>query len=82
MGGIAIMPITVSTAPIMPVAAANTPHMEMVAMASPPGMRPVHSCIASNKRRAIDVRSSIDPMKINSGIAAKTELPATPIVRP
>ena len=57
------MPITTSTAPTMPVEAANTAAIDMVASASPPGKRPSQSCIALNRRSPMPDFSSMAPMK-------------------
>lgn len=72
MTGMASRPTTVSVAPITPVEAANTTHINMVPTASPPGRRRVQRCMASNRRSAMPARSSIEPMKTNSGTAAST----------
>ena len=74
--GIASRPTTVSVAPITPDEAANTTHISTVPMASPPGRRRVHRWIASNSRSAMPARSSIAPMKMNSGTAASTKFDA------
>ena len=74
--GMVSRPTTVSVAPITPEEAANTTHIRMVAMASPPGSRRVHRWIASNRRSAMPARSSIAPMKMNSGTAASTKFDA------
>ena len=42
MAGMAMTPITTSTAPTMPVEAAMTAAITIVASASPPGSRPNH----------------------------------------
>ena len=76
------MPTTASTAPMMPVAAANTAHINSVATARPPGSRPTHSCVTVKRRSAMPERSRIAPMKTKSGTAAKEWLIRTSCVRP
>ena len=77
MTGIARRPTTVSVAPITPEEAANITHITMVPIAKPPGKRRVHKCTASKSRSAIPERSSIAPMKMNKGTAARTKFDAT-----
>ena len=52
-------------------------HMTTVPTASPPGSRRVQRCTASNSCSAIPERSSIAPMKMNSGTAASTKFDPT-----
>ena len=72
IGGIAIMPTTVSTAPTTPEQAENTPHIEMEVRASPPRSFPIQSWIAMNSRSAMPDRSSAAPMNTKSGNAVST----------
>ena len=74
--GIVSSPTTVSVAPITPDEAANTTHIRTVPIARPPGSRRVQRWIASNSRSAMPARSSIAPMKMNSGTAASTKFDA------
>ena len=76
MIGIVSNPTTDSVAPITPDEAANKMHITTVASASPPGRRRVQMWIASNSRLAMPERSSIEPMKTNSGTAASTKFDA------
>ena len=69
-------PTTVSVAPITPVEAAKMTHMATVPSARPPGRRRVHRCTASNSSSAMPERSSMVPMKTNSGTAASTKFEA------
>ena len=73
MIGIVSRPTTDSVAPITPDDAANRMHMITVASARPPGSLRVQMWIASNSRSAMPERSSIAPMKTNSGTAASTK---------
>ena len=57
--------------------AAKITHMTTVPTASPPGSRRVQRCTASNSFSAMPERSSIAPMKMNIGTAARTKFEAT-----
>ncbi|MBA7483921.1 hypothetical protein ES707_19438 [subsurface metagenome] len=54
---------------MMPTVAAMTVPMSTVTMARPPLRPPSHRYMASYSRSAIPERSSITPMKTNSGTA-------------
>ena len=62
-------PITISTAPTMPVEAAKIAPMVMVASARPPGMRPSQSCSTWNSRSAMPERSRMQPISTKGGMA-------------
>ena len=53
----------------------------MVVSDNPPGSPPSHIRIASNNRLAMPERSSMAPMKMNSGIAANTKFLPTSSIR-
>ena len=55
----------------MPVDAAMTAAIAIVASASPPGSRPNHILSAWNRRSAIPERSSMNPMNTNGGTAER-----------
>ncbi len=74
--GIASIPMTASVAPTTPLEAANRVPRMIAPMPSPPGKRRVHMWMASNKRSAMPERSSMAPIKINSGTAARMEFEA------
>src|SRR5918995_1538587 len=76
IAGMASRPTTVSVAPMTPVEAAKITHMPTVPSARPPGKRRVQRCTASNSSSAMPERSSIVPMKTNSGTAASTKFDA------
>ena len=74
IAGTAISPTTISTAPTMPELAAKIAQSTIVVSASPPRTPPSQTRTATNRRSAIPDRSSIAPMKMNSGIAARMKL--------
>ncbi len=76
MTGTASMPITASVAPTTPLAAAKMVPMMTAPTPSPPGIRRVHRWMAPNSRSAMPEFSSIAPMKMNKGTAARMELDA------
>jgi len=81
IAGMAISPTTISTAPTTPEDAAKMPHMTIVVMASPPRKAPNQILMASNSFAAMPARSSIAPMKTNSGIAARMKFDVTSYIR-
>ena len=68
MAGMASSPISVTTAPTMPVAVAKMAHVASVATASAPGSRASARCIDRNSFSIRLARSTRYPMKTNSGI--------------
>ncbi len=81
MAGIASRPISVTTAPTMPVAVAKTAHVTMVATASEPGTRAIARCRLLKSFSIRLARSTRYPMKTNSGIAISTSFDMTAYVR-
>ena len=80
MIGPAMMPSTVTAAPTMPVAMANTVEVRMTTMKSEPrtGASTMRS---AEKRRSISPACSVmKPMKMNSGTAASSSSFIMPIV--
>ena len=82
MAGIAIRPTTISQAPTVPELAEKIAHMMMTACDRPPGLRPIQTRSARNRRSEMLELSKIAPMKTNSGIWMRTKLPATSTTRP
>src|SRR5262245_2535253 len=68
IAGTASRPISVTTAPTMPVAVAKMAHVTMVATPSEPGTRAVARWRLRNRRSMSCARSTRYPMKRNSGI--------------
>ena len=66
-------------APTTPLAAASSTPTITTAMPSPPGSAPNRRPMVSSRSSAMRERSSITPMKMNSGIASSTSLVITPI---
>ena len=69
MTGSEISPIAMTVAPRMPVVAASSAPTRMTEMPRPPGIVPKSWAMVISKSAAIFERSSIMPMKMNSGIA-------------
>ena len=65
-------PTMTSEAPMIPVQAAMMVHIRIVAIARPPFRRPVQMLMASKSLLAIPERSSMVPMKMKRGTAART----------
>ena len=78
MVGRLIRPIVTTVAPTMPVDAASSAPTSSTAITSPPGLRPNRPATDSSKASARRERSSITPMKMNSGTATSVSLPMTP----
>ena len=74
MAGNAIMPISTTDAPMMPVDAAITTPMIATAKAYPPDMPRNTDASDRSSRSAIPDRSSISPMNTKSGIATSSQL--------
>ena len=77
MAGNASSPISVTTAPTMPVAVANIAQVSSVATASAPGTFFIESCSEWNSRSRMFARSTTYPMNRNSGTAVSTSLDET-----
>ncbi len=72
MTGAAINPMIVTEAPTIPVAAAKSVAVKMVAMYMEPLRRPEMSCTAWNRRSMSPALSRTQPMKVNRATAART----------
>ena len=81
IGGKAIKVITTTAAPMMPVIAAKIVAITVTDIAMPPGTRLRISWSASSNSLAISERSSITPMKTNSGTAIIWKLSAINQIR-
>ena len=81
MVGSTISPMVTVVAPTMPLAAASSTPTISTAMARPPVREPNSRPMVSSRSSAICERSSITPMKMNSGIASSTSLVITPKMR-
>jgi len=81
MVGSTISPIVTVVAPTTPFAAASSTPTIKTAMPSPPGNDPNRRPMVSKSSSAICERSSITPMKMNSGIASSTSFVITPNMR-
>ncbi len=77
MAGNASNPISVTTAPTMPVAVANIAQVSMVATASEPGTFFIEICSEWNSRSRMLARSTTYPMNRNNGTAVSTSLDIT-----
>ena len=72
MTGAAINPMIVTEAPTIPVAAANSVAVKMVAMYREPRRRPEMSCTALKRRSISPALSRTQPMKVKRATAART----------
>jgi hypothetical protein len=81
MVGSTIRPIVTVVAPTTPFAAASSTPTISTAMPRPPGSAPNRRPMVSSSSSATRERSSITPMKMNSGIASSTSLVITPKMR-
>ena len=77
MAGNASNPISVTTAPTMPVAVAKIAQVASVAIASAAGIGPAASCSDLNSRSRIFARSITYPMNTKSGIEIRTSFVIT-----
>ena len=69
--------MSVTTAPTIPVAVANTAQVTRVATASEPGMRPMARCRALKSFSMRAARSTRYPMKTNRGTEMSTSFVMT-----
>ena len=76
-----IRPIVTVVAPTTPLAAASSVPTMTAEMPNPPRSVPNRRPIVSSKSSAMRERSSITPMKMNSGIASSTSFVMTPKMR-
>ena len=81
MVGSVISAMVTTVAPTTPLAAASSTPTSTTEMPSPPGSEPNRRPIVSSRSSAMRERSSITPMKMNSGIASSTVLVITPNMR-
>ena len=81
MVGSTINPIVTVVAPTIPFAAASSTPTASTAIDNPPVNEPNSRAMVSSKSSAMRERSSITPMKTNSGIAISTSLVTTPKTR-
>ena len=81
MVGSVISAMVTTVAPTTPLAAASSTPTRTTEMPRPPGNAPNRRPIVSSKSSAMRERSSITPMKMNSGIASSTVLVITPKMR-
>jgi hypothetical protein len=81
MVGSTISPMVTVVAPTTPFAAASSTPTIRTATPSPPGSEPNSRPIVSKSSSATCERSSITPIKMNSGIASRTSLVITPNMR-
>jgi hypothetical protein len=72
MAGSASSPISVTDAPTIPVAVANTVQVSRVAMSSEPRTRVKASSMLRNSRSSVPARSITYPMNRNSGTEIST----------
>ena len=78
MVGSTIRPIVTVVAPTTPLAAASSVPTMATEMPSPPRSEPNSRPMVSSRSSAMRERSSITPMKMNSGMASSTSLVITP----
>ena len=78
MVGSTIRPIVTVVAPTTPLAAASSVPTIATEMPRPPRSVPNSRPMVSSSSSAMRERSSITPMKMNSGIASSTSLVITP----
>ena len=78
MVGSTIRPIVTVVAPTTPLAAASSVPTMATEIPRPPRSVPNSRPIVSSRSSAMRERSSITPMKMNSGIASSTSLVITP----
>ena len=71
-------PMVTTVAPTMPVLAASNMPTTVTEMPSPPRSGPNNSAMVSSRFSATRERSSITPMKTNSGTAIRVALVITP----
>ena len=81
MVGSTIKPMVTVVAPTTPLAAASSTPTMITEMPSPPGSAPNSRPMVSSNSSAMRERSSITPMKMNSGMASRTSLVITPKMR-
>ena len=81
MVGSTISPMVTVVAPTTPLAAASSTPTTITEKPRPPGSAPNSRPMVSNKSSAMRERSSITPMKMNSGMASSTSLLMTPKMR-
>ena len=81
MVGSVISAMVTTVAPTTPLAAASSTPTSTTEMPSPPGSEPNRRPIVSSRSSAMRERSSITPMKMNSGMASSTVLVITPNMR-
>ena len=81
MAGSVISPMVTTVAPTTPLAAASSTPTRVTEMASPPVRLPNSRPMVSSRSSAMRERSSITPIRMNSGIASSTSLVITPNTR-
>ena len=74
-------PIVTTVAPTMPVLAASSMPNRVTEIPSPPRRLPNSRLRVSSSSSAIRARSSVTPMKTNSGTATRVSLPMIPKTR-
>jgi hypothetical protein len=81
MVGSTINPMVTVVAPTTPLAAASNTPTTITDSPRPPGSRPNNRPMVSRSSSAMRERSSITPMKTNSGMARSTSLVMMPKIR-